>query len=39
MNNVTLDNPLKHVPVYTNKIAEYQERGYNFIMDDRADSS
>lgn len=34
MNNITLDEPLKHVPVYTNKIAEYQNRGYDFIMKD-----
>ena len=25
---------MKHVPVYTNKIAEYQNRGYDFIMKD-----
>jgi len=39
MNLSEIDVPIKHVPVYTNTISEYQNRGYDFIMKDMLNRS
>lgn len=33
MNNKPIDDPLKYVPIYLNKIGEYQSKGYRFILE------
>ena len=33
MNKKPIDEIINHVPVYVNKIGEYQQKGYEFIMD------
>ena len=33
MNTLTINEPIQHTPVYTNKIGEYQHKGYRFIID------
>jgi hypothetical protein len=33
MNDSLIDTPLKYINVYTNKIGEYQSKGYQFIID------
>jgi hypothetical protein len=33
MNDSEIDAPLKYINVYTNKIGDYQSRGYKFIID------
>jgi hypothetical protein len=33
MNKKEISEPIQHVPVYVNRIGEYQHRGYNFIME------
>ena len=33
MNNREIEEPLQHIPVYTNKIGEYQLNGYKYIID------
>jgi len=33
MNKKEIDEPLKHIPLYMTKMGEYQEKGYNFIME------
>ena len=33
MNDSMIDTPLKYINVYTNKIGEYQSKGYQFIID------
>jgi len=38
MNNRDIDEPLKHIPVYTNKIGEYQSNGYKYIIDNMKSS-
>ena len=32
MNEKDIENPLEHIPVYNTSIGEYQEKGYDFIM-------
>ena len=39
MNLSTVETPLQYVPVYTNTIASYQKRGYDFIMKDMLNRS
>ena len=39
MNLSEIETPIKHVPVYTNTISEYQNRGYDFIMKDMLNRS
>jgi len=39
MNLSFVENPLMHVPVYTNIIASYQSRGYEFIIKDMLNRS
>jgi hypothetical protein len=33
MNDTEIDTPLRYINVYTNKIGEYQSKGYQFIID------
>ena len=33
MNKKIIDDPLKYVPVYLNRIGDYQNKGYQFILD------
>ena len=33
LNNREINEPLKHIPVYTNEIGEYQSYGYNYIIE------
>jgi hypothetical protein len=39
MNEKPIDSPLQHIPVYNTSIGEYQEKGYNFIMDNLRNKS
>jgi superfamily II DNA or RNA helicase len=33
MNKKPIENPIQYIPVYVNKIGEYQQKGYEFIME------
>ena len=33
MNGKEIEKPLKHIPIYTTNVGEYQSKGYNFIID------
>jgi len=39
MNNREIEEPLKHIPVYTNKIGDYQYNGYRYIIDNMKNNS
>ena len=39
MNNRDITDPLKHTPVYTNPIGEYQLKGYNYIIENMRNTS
>lgn len=39
MNDREIEEPLKHIPIYANKIGEYQSNGYRYIIDNMKKNS
>jgi hypothetical protein len=39
MNEKEIENPLQHIPVYNTSIGEYQQKGYEFIMNNLRNKS
>jgi len=39
MNEKPIETPLQHIPVYTTSIGEYQQKGYDFIMNNLRNKS